>query len=319
MRSIGAGLIVLLAVLAAQPAWAARPNGQFSSHEQILQWINDYRLEPQPKKLPAAVKAMSRLGLFRDQDAAGVYVGFMAGVLGSNPGMAEKLITCMFPMPPEDQAAIIKAIAYSGLPNWKTLLIAFSERMPARKVMIDSYLRDKAPVLHNLPLDSGPAPIDTLWGYYFATGSLEPVYRIVQALKWAGDKSDLNRLTVGSVAKWTLADNASRDKELLDFLREQRHLRNHPESVRKALAEIVEAAETFETNKIRKDAVAAIEEVKRTGPQVNNPWAKVAYWGSTAVAVGCVVASALGAAAIGVPCILTGAASSAAVKLLNGP
>src|SRR5690554_7485774 len=69
----------------------------------------------------------------------------------------------------------------------------------------------------------------------------------------------LFRSTVGSVAKWTLADNASRDKELLDFLREQRHLRNHPESVRKALAEIVEAAETFETNKIRKDAVRSEE------------------------------------------------------------
>src|SRR5690606_2567850 len=155
MRSIGAGLIVLLAVLAAQPAWAARPNGQFSSHEQILQWINDYRLEPQPKKLPEAVKALSRLGLFRDQDTAGVYVGFMAGVLGSNPGMSEKLVTGMFPMPPEDQAAIVKAIAYSGLPNWKRLLGKFVERMPARKTLIDSYLQGKAPVLHDLPLESG--------------------------------------------------------------------------------------------------------------------------------------------------------------------
>src|SRR5690606_24500036 len=109
------------------------------------------------------------------------------------------------------------------------------------------------------------------------------------------------------------------DKELLDFLQQQQVMKNHPEEVRAELQEIVVAAQTFETGKIRKDALAAIEELKRTGPQPNNPWAKAAYWGSTAVAVGCVVASALGAAAIGVPCILTGAASSAAVKLLNGP
>lgn len=324
MRFVGAGLIALALVLVPLSTEAADPqpaqgDGPFGTHERILQWINDYRLEPQPEKMPDAVKAMSRLGMLRDQDTAGVYVGFMAGVLGSNPHKAEKLVARMFPMPPEDQAAIVKAIAYSGLPTWKDLLGRFVERMPARKALIDSFLFGKAHVLHDLPLETGPAPIDTLWGYYFATGSLEPVYRIVEALKWSNDKSDVNRLTIGSVAKWTLANNASRDKELLDFLRQQQHMTNHPEKTRLALREIVEAAETYETGKIRKEALAAIEELKRTGPQPNNPWSKAAYYGSTAIALGCVVASALGATAIGLPCILTGAASSAAVKWLNGP
>lgn len=323
MRFLSAGLLALCLMILALPGQAAEQpaqvDGPFGTHEQILHWIKDYRLEPEPERMPEAVKAMSRLGLLRDQDTAGVYVGFMAGVLGANPYMAEELVTRMFPMPPEDQAAIVKAIAYSGLPTWKDLLGKFVERMPARKALIDSFLFGKAHVLHDLPLETGPAPIDTLWGYYFATGSLEPVYRIVEALEWSGDKSDVDRLTIGSVAKWTLANNASRDKELLDFLREQQHMSNHPHKTRLALREIVEAAQTFETTKIRKDALAAIEEVKRTGPQPNNPWSKAAYYGSTAIALGCVVASALGATAIGLPCILTGAASSAAVKLLNGP
>ena len=184
MRYFGAGLLALFLMLLAGPSSAAKQqlNDPFGTQEQILQWINDYRLEPQPNRLPAAVKAMARLGLFRDQDTAGMFVGFMAGVLGSNPKSAEKLVTGMFPMPPEDQAAIIKAIAYSGLPNWQQLMGKFVERMPARKTLIDSYLNGKAPVLHNLPLESGPAPVDTLWGFYFATGSFEPVYRIVGAL-----------------------------------------------------------------------------------------------------------------------------------------
>lgn len=323
-RYFCACLLSLCLMLVALPGEAAKQqpaqaDGPFGTHERILQWINDYRLEPEPERMPEAVRAMSRLGMLRDQDTAGVYVGFMAGVLGSNPHMADELVARMFPMPPEDQAVIVKAIAYSGLPTWKDLLGRFVERMPARKALIDSYLFGKAHVLHDLPLETGPAPIDTLWGYYFASGSLEPVYRIVEALRWSGDKSDVDRLTIGSVAKWTLANNASRDKELLDFLRQQQHMANHPDKTRLALREIVEAAETFETTKIRKDALAAIEELKRTGPQPNNAWSKTAYYGSTAIALGCVVASALGATAIGLPCILTGAASSAAVKWLNGP
>jgi hypothetical protein len=225
----------------------------------------------------------------------------------------------MFPMPPEDQSAIIKAIAYSGLPEWKMLLGKFVERMPARKVLINSFLYGKAKVLHDMPLDSGPAPIDTLWGYYFATGSHEPVRRIISALAWSKDKADVNKLTIGSVAKWTLANNAARDKELLDLCRDEQKLTSHSKDVQAALKEVVEAAETFETGRIRKDALAAIEELKRKGPQPNNPWATAAQWGSTAIAVGCVVAGATGQVQLGLPCILTGALSSAAVKLLSTP
>ncbi|MCL4765591.1 MAG: hypothetical protein KJZ80_05125 [Hyphomicrobiaceae bacterium] len=323
MRFFGAGLLALALAFLAGPSAVAKPqpaiDDQFSSHERILQWIDGYRLEPEPDRLPDAVRALSRLGLFKDADTAGVFVGFMAGVLGSNPQKAESMVARMFPMPPEDQGAIIKAIAYSGLPGWKDLLGRFVERMPARKVLIDSFLFGKAKVLHDMPLDTGPAPIDTLWGYYFATGSHEPVYRIVGALAWSTDASDVNRLTIGSVAKWTLANNASRDKELLYLLRQEQRMSNHSAEVRTALKEIVEAAQSYETGKIRKDALAAIEELKRRGPQPNGTWAKAAHWGSTAIALGCVVAGATGQVALGLPCILTGALSSAAVKLLSAP
>lgn len=323
MRTVSTGLLVLLVALLFAPGTSNAQKGQggandpFSTHEKILQWVDGYRYDPAPARLPDAVKALSRLGLFRDPDAAGVFIGFMAGVLNSNPKNAERFVTRMFPMPPEDQGAIIKAIAYSGLPNWQGLMGKFVERMPARKSMIDSYLQGKAKVLHDLPLEEGPAPIDTLWGYYFATGSLEPVRRIISALKWADDKADVTKLTVGSMAKWTLANNATRDRELLYLLRDEQALTSHPESVRAALKEIVVAAETFETGKIRKEALAAIEELKRKGPQLNNKWATAASWGSTAIAVGCVVAGATGQVYLGIPCILTGALSTAAVKMLN--
>ena len=323
MRTVSTGLIVLLMALLIAPAASIAQkrqggaNDPFGTHEKILQWIDGYRLDPEPKRMPEAVKSLSRLGLFRDPDAAGVFIGFMAGVLNSNPDKAQSFVTQMFPMPPEDQSAIIKAIAYSGLPNWQDLMVKFEERMPARKVMIDSYLQGKAKVLHDLPLEDGPAPIDTLWGYYFATGSLEPVRRIISALKWANDKADVNKLTVGSMAKWTLANNATRDRELLYLCRDEQKLTSHPEMVREALKEIVVAAETFETGKIRKEALAAIEDLKRKGPQPNNKWATAASWGSTAIAVGCVVAGALGQVQIGIPCIVTGAMSTAATKLLN--
>ena len=159
MRSTMA--VILALVLLGAPAMAAAPakkKAEFSSTEHILRWINGYRTKPDPGKLPAAVKAMSELGVFRDMDTAGIYVGFMAGVLQTNPKRAEELVGKMFPMPPEDQVAIVRAIAYSDLPDWKDLMLKFAERMPARKALIDRFVYGKQPTLKQMALDSGTGP-----------------------------------------------------------------------------------------------------------------------------------------------------------------
>jgi len=313
MRCLTAALVVL-ALLATTATAAAPKPPQFATSQDILRWINGYRAKPEPDKLPAVMQAMSRLALFRDQDSSGVYVGFAAGVLGSNRDKAEKLIARMFPMPPEDQVAIVRAIAYSGLPDWKELLQKFIERMPARKVLIQHYLFGKAPVLATLPLDTTPAALDTLWGYYFASGSPVPVSRILSALPWAKDANNVEKLTLGSMAKWTLTNNALQDMDLLGHLKSE--LNTQPKEVRAELREVIEAAETFETSKIRKQAMAAIEELKRKGPESGR---NIAWWGTagqTALAFGCIVVGALGHPEVGVPCVIGGAASSAALKYL---
>jgi hypothetical protein len=242
-------------------------------------------------------------------------MGFVSGVLGSNAKTAEKLVESMFPMPPEDQPAIIRAIAYSGLPEWKDLLRKNAERMPARAVLIDRYLTGKMPALAELQLDSGPAPLDIMWGQYFATGAYDPILRIVSVLKWSKDANNVERLTIGSMAKWTLAQNASRDMDLLRLLKAA--LAHESKDTVVILRDVIDAAEIGEVGKIRKDALASIETLKVKGPHAAR---QMAWWGTagqTALALGCVVASALGQAQVGVPCVIGGAISGAAIKLLT--
>ena len=309
-------LIGLLASLISPAADAAPPRkDEFPSPQHILGWINKYRTRPEPQKLPQAVKAMSAQGLFRDLEAGGIYIGFMAGVVGDNPDKAERLIAAIFPIPPEDQVAIVRAIAYSGAPDWKGLLVRFAERMPARKVMIERHLEGKLPTLDKIPLEGNAAALDAHWGYYFATGRVATVNRIVDTLGWAKDGNDVEKLTIGSMAKWTLANNALQDKELLDHLKAEKARR--PKPVQLQLGEIIEAAETYETGKIRKEATAAIEELKRKGPESVR---KLTFWGQAgqaALAVGCVAAGVMGHVEIAVPCVVGGAASSAALRLVT--
>lgn len=288
------------------------PAPKFQRPEEVLQWINDYRHKSRPDHVPAAVKAMSALGLFRDLDQAGVYIGFMGGIIGANPKSAEKLIAKMFPLPPEDQVALIRAIAYSNHPGWMRLMETFAERMPARAPLIKKYLYGDGKTLAELPLDDGSYVLDAHWGYFFATGHAEPVQRIISALALSEQRESVEKLTIGSMAKWTLATNASRQKDLLDILKNE--MNSQPEDVQKPLAEVIEAAETFETAKIRKDALAAIEELKVKGPESARRYSWWGTAGQTVLAVGCVTASALGQLYVGVPCVVGGALSGAALK-----
>ena len=316
MRSAMAVMLALLLVSA--PAAFAAPSKkkvEFASSEHILRWINGYRIKPEPGRLPAAVKAMSELGVFREMDTAGIYVGFMAGVLHTNPTRAEELVTKMFPMPPEDQVAIVRAIAYSDLPDWKDLMLKFIERMPARKTLIDRFVYGKQPILRQMALDAGTTPLDTLWGYYFATGSTDPVLRIVSVLVWSKDPNNVERLTIGSMAKLSLATNASRDKELLDTLKGA--MNRDSMETRVVLQEVIDAAETFEFARVRKDAMAAIDQLKAKGPASSRSTQWWGMAGQTALAVGCVVASAMGQLQVGIPCVVGGALSGAALKFMQ--
>ena len=154
-------LAIVIAAMLVLPASASLPaDSDFASLDEVNRWMANYRAKPQPDRLPAAVRALSRLGALKEAEGAGVYVGFIAGVIGANPDKAEDLIARMLAVTAADQWAVVRAIAYSGHPDWKLWLGKFAERMPSRKVMIDKYLEGGLPKLENVPLEKR-AP--TLW------------------------------------------------------------------------------------------------------------------------------------------------------------
>ncbi len=311
---LGLVLLAILPGLALAKPMKEKPPKPFQSQPELLKWINEYRKDPEPRRVSEAVKAMSALGATRDMDQAGVYIGFVAGVLGANPAIAEDLITKMFPLPPEDQVLIVKAIAYSGLPRWRDTMKKFIERMPARKVLIDKYVFGDKPTMTALSLKDDASVIDLNWGYYFATGWEAPIRRIVAGLELSLDKDKVELLTIGAMAKWTLAQNASRNDDLLQLLK--KIASDSDAKLQKPLTEVIDAAETLELAKLRKDAVASIDELKAKGPESLRNYNWWGQAGQTVFALGCVAAAATGQVAVGIPCVVGGAVSTAALKYL---
>ena len=334
-------LVIALFVLVQPAAGAVTPEiDPRASLNVVQQWIYNYRAKPDYAHVPAAVRVLFHSQTFREPENAGIYLGFIAGAIASNPAKAEQLVTSFFPVKPEDEWVIVRAIAFSGVPEWRNLLRRVAPKMPGRRVMIDSYLAGSLPTLTEIPLEE-PSPgmmekikgvftknpfakddkklkmrqtfagnqdlLDTLWGYYFATGSYAPILRIMQMLPWSKSRDTVDKLTVGSMARYTLASYAVRDAGLREYLRSE--LAVQPQPVKVPLAEVVEAADTVQLGAVRKDALAAVEELKAKGSDARR---NLDFWGQVgvgAVALGCVSAAALGAVAVGIPCVIGGSAS----------
>jgi hypothetical protein len=313
---------------------------EINSREAALKWIGLYRTKPQPARMPELVQAVSRMGAFSDPESAGAYVGFIAAVLGANPDRADDLVSAMFPLPPEDHWVVVRAIAYSGLPDWKVMLYRFVDHMPTRKAMIDKYVNGKIPTLSEIAppkersfgekvkgwvsgekvddkamiwkMDTSPELLDVLWGYYFATGSYAPIYRMITVLHWSKDKDHVEKLTVGSMTKYTLTINAMRDPDLLALLKQA--AKSQDKETAAILTDVVDAAETADTVRIRKQQLAAIEELKRKGPGYRRDIAGWGQVGEGAIGVGCVTAAVMSVGVMGIPCVVGGAATSAALR-----
>ena len=314
-------------------AAAAQPGSSsgFTSAERLLDWVSNYRDHPEFWKVPAAVHAMRDYGLFKDEEQRWFCAGFIAGVLGTNPKDGPGLVPKMFPMPAKEQEVIIRSIAYSGHPDWEDLLTKNADKMPLRKPLIDDFISGRRPTLQKLGLELGGAEaVYAHWGYYVATGQHEPIMRIMPALKWSkgadekgffgkltsgwgADANQLEKVTAGGTAKWTLASYAERDRDLIDLYRAE--IPNQPEEVAKPLKDVIEAAELFEADNIRKEQYGAIEDAERNKLTADAGMSKGMTASSLAIATGCVAATALGQAQIAVPCVIGGALYSGAAKL----
>jgi hypothetical protein len=347
MRRIIAVLITLLLALMAAPVFAAPGSptplraGEFSSREAVLAWINGYRLKRDFAHVSDAMHALSTLGVFRDPENAGAFVGFLAGVLAVNPEKADDLIGKLLPLPENDQWVIVQAIAYSGLADWKALLAKFAPRMPTRRLMIHKYLAGQLPTLDQAGFEKSPGAfaklrdvftfgdkpadkkvvlvptpmlLDVLWGYYFATGAYSPaISRIIALVSWSKDRDDVDRLTLGGMAKYTLAANAAHDAKLLGMLKGV--AKHYPKEMKASLDEVIEAAETVDIARLRREANAAIDELKRKGPGYKRD---VSFWGQVgegALALGCIGAAAVGQVEFGIPCVVGGALGSAGLRM----
>src|SRR5215471_12452943 len=194
MRNVALAVALLVLVVPASAAVTPEIDPR-ASLSVVQQWIYNYRAKPDYAHVPAAVRVLFHSQTFKEPENAGIYLGFIAGAIGSNPAKAEQLVNSFFPIPLEETK-----------PGMMDKLKGVFTKNPFGKDV--KKLNTAVTFAGNQDL------LDTLWGYYFATGSHLPILKIMQMLPWSKSRDTLDKLTVGSMARYTLASYAVRDANL---------------------------------------------------------------------------------------------------------
>ena len=117
------------------------------------------------------------------------------------------------------------------------------------------------------------------------------------------------------MARFTLASNAAHDVDLLRVLKGLQE--SQSKEVKPVLEEVIEAAELADTARLGKDAMAALDELKRKGAGSTRDLMTWGSVGEAALSMGCLGLAVAGQVEAGIPCVLGGALSTGALRYLG--
>jgi len=105
----------------------------------VQQWIYNTGAKPDYAHVPAAVRVLLHAQSLRSRRTP-------ASISASSPARSDRTrqaehSSIALSGAAQDEWVIVRAIAYSGLPDWRNLLRRVAPKMPGRRVMIDSSRR----------------------------------------------------------------------------------------------------------------------------------------------------------------------------------
>jgi hypothetical protein len=187
------------------------------SPDDLDQWTAHYYLDPKPDGVDAALRAITAKGFFENDDVQAPLSGFFTEVFRANPDRIEGWITPYI-------GVARRHILYSALwmANSKSSRAAL-ERLangatPDEARSLRSLLTTPPPTIESMAIDS-PAALDYLWGCFLASGSDVPVLRIIDQLKLADVRGNLNAMMIGGAAQWSLSSNARQHDKVLSIVK----------------------------------------------------------------------------------------------------
>jgi len=195
----------------------------FTDGEALGQWLTYYYRNPEPSRVIDVIEAAGRDGSL-EHDAKASITGFVAGAVTKEPSLLEAMADRFPELTNTEQSVVILGIWYSAAPGSAQTLRRIAGRSPQWAKAIEGQLAKGTPVITHL---------DSLWGYFMATGDEAPVLHVISYLKPG--------LRVQAMARWSLSSNAEQHPRVMEICRAQLPLQ--PPDIAPVLKEVIAKSE----------------------------------------------------------------------------
>lgn len=205
---------LIMFIVAVSPAMAGTT---FQSNRDFSPWLTFYYENPEPNRVPDAIRYMSKSGILDKDNAIPPIFGFLSGVFRNNPDKVASWLSQLNSLKEQHLGVVVLGVWYAALPDSQKIVYGLLKKHPKLKPHFEFLYQGTPMIVEQIPLEQGSWVLDALWGKFMATGDSAPVERIISTLPWIDVKGDVNRLVVGGAAGWSLTSNAVQHKRVLEL------------------------------------------------------------------------------------------------------
>lgn len=181
----------------------------FNSPDEFAEWMTYYYLDPEPNKLPAAIKYYTNSLLYNKTSSQLPMVTFFATILENNTPIMEEIYKSLSDTSPDNlQTVFLKTLWLIDSPRSKEMIdeITLTWKSDENKIQIRNINQTPSPKLLVDPIVNS-SQLDMLWSIFIATGDSKPIERIISALALV-DEDEMIKVITGKAAVWSLGSNA---------------------------------------------------------------------------------------------------------------
>lgn len=214
--------------------------------------LQNYYRAPMFDQVPAIVQAAITQGMAENRSKRLALIAFVAGIVSEDASQIDRLAAMYGKLAGNHHAQLVRAILYSGRPDWKAQLDRLKVMWPDKAAEIDALGARGPRAVYTLKREGQPEVLDMNWAFFGATGRREPVMLIIEAL---GDlrATDPVQVAMAHTARAALATQAIQHDRVFDICQ-----RAQWGTYGNDLRSIVVAVQTKDLSRFKTDAETAI-------------------------------------------------------------
>jgi hypothetical protein len=214
--------------------------------------FQNYYRAPMPERVHEVVQAAVVQGLAETRPKRLALIAFMAGLIAENTLYVERLASVFGKLPGDQPERVVRAILYSGRPDWADQITRLKGFWPQHVAMIDRIAARGARPVFALKRDGQPEVLEMNWAYFGATGSRDAVLAVIEMM---GDlrSTEPAKVALAHAARHTLATQAMTHDRVYDIC-----LRAQMGSFGDQMRLIIVAANNKDVSAFKVEADAAI-------------------------------------------------------------